>query len=248
MHVHTSRHSGCAVMTPAQMAAAAISAGIDGVVITEHDYLWPADEAAELQAAFPQLEIFSGVEVSTAQGHFLVYGIGDGELFAPGMAVETLVERVRPAGGIVVMSHPGRYGDDVPEGVFTCPIDGLEVASGSILAYAVPVIDRIRRRLDVPGICGSDGHDTWEIGLYATDFSVPITDVHSLVEAVRSRRFEIYRNLPRIAELNTAVAEQVARTRDAIAAGLSADEVKRKFKISLSFQAGVRDDKDMRFV
>jgi hypothetical protein len=248
MHVHTSRHSGCAVMTPEQMAEAAVASGLDGVVMCEHDYLWTVEEAADLQTAFPPLKVFRGVEVSTREGHFLAYGIDDDALFAPQMPPEELIRRVRKAGGIVAVAHPGRYKDEVPDAVFSGPVDAIEVASGSILAYAVPTIERVQARLNAPGIAGSDGHDTWEIGLYATDFAEDIRNESELVEAVRSRRFEIYRNAARLAKLNEGVAGQTARAREALATGLSADEIWQEFGIAHSIQYGVRDGKDMRFV
>ena len=61
MHVHTSRHSSCAVMSPQQMAEAALQSGLDGVTLAEHDYLWTAEEARELAEQFPPLAVFRAI-------------------------------------------------------------------------------------------------------------------------------------------------------------------------------------------
>ena len=47
-HLHTSRHSPDSIIDPEELIVQARSAGLDGVVITEHDYQWGPDELAEL--------------------------------------------------------------------------------------------------------------------------------------------------------------------------------------------------------
>ena len=68
LHLHTSRHSPDSVIDPFELLDRARAAGLDGVVITEHDYLWPEDELDELRAAAPDLVVLSGVEVTGAAG------------------------------------------------------------------------------------------------------------------------------------------------------------------------------------
>ena len=40
LHLHTSRHSPDSETDPFDLLAAACKAGLDGVALTEHDYLW----------------------------------------------------------------------------------------------------------------------------------------------------------------------------------------------------------------
>src|SRR5258708_38281132 len=75
LHIHTTRHSGDSSMDPFVLIDRAQEIGLDGVVITEHDWLWTEKELDELRAAAPRLVVLAGVEVSTRQGHFLAYGI-----------------------------------------------------------------------------------------------------------------------------------------------------------------------------
>src|SRR5688572_19668660 len=73
----TSRHSPVSVTAPFDLLRAAEAAGLDGVVLTEHDYLWTEDELDELRAAAPGLVILSGVEVAGRGGDMLCYGVTD---------------------------------------------------------------------------------------------------------------------------------------------------------------------------
>ena len=52
-HLHTSRHSPDSVIDPLVLIERARAAGLDGVVITEHDYQWEAGELADLAACGP---------------------------------------------------------------------------------------------------------------------------------------------------------------------------------------------------
>lgn len=248
MHVHTSRYSACSVMSPEEMAEAAIQAGLDGVVITEHDYLWIASETEQLQAKFGDLKILRGVEVSTVEGHFLVYGIDDNGLFFAGMGYLELARRVHQAGGIVAVSHPGRYSDDTPPEVLGCPPDAVEVASMNMLAHARAAVERATARLDAASIAGSDGHAVSQIGLYATDFNVPITCEANLVAAVASRSLTVWRDQQEIDQRNIAVDRRVAVTRHLMDEGFSADDIWLSHGIPHSFQDGVIEGKDMHLV
>src|SRR5215218_5810840 len=94
-HLHTRRHSPDSVINPLVLIERARAVGLDGVVITEHDYQWAADELADLAARADGLKVFSGVEVSTREGHFLVYGLPDLEEAPCGIALADLLEAVR---------------------------------------------------------------------------------------------------------------------------------------------------------
>src|SRR5947208_13854596 len=77
LHLHTRRHSPDSVTDPFELLEAATAAGLDGVVITEHDYLWPEAELADLRAAAPHLVVLAGVEVTGRGGDVLCYGVTD---------------------------------------------------------------------------------------------------------------------------------------------------------------------------
>ena len=73
-HIHTSRHSPDSEIDPNELIDRARSIGLDGVVITEHDYQWDRDELAELAARLPRSPSFRA-QISAREGHFLVYGL-----------------------------------------------------------------------------------------------------------------------------------------------------------------------------
>jgi len=92
-HLHTAKHSPDSIIDPWELIEHAREIGLDGVVITEHDYQWEADELAELAARAAPLRVFSGVELSTLEGHFLVYGLPSLEDVFPGIELAELLPR-----------------------------------------------------------------------------------------------------------------------------------------------------------
>src|SRR4051812_27484592 len=99
LHIHTARHSPDSQTDPFDLVRAALAAGLDGVVITEHDFLWPEDELNELRAAAPGLVILAGVEVTGRGGDMLCYGVTDPFALPRGIDWGALTREVHRQGG-----------------------------------------------------------------------------------------------------------------------------------------------------
>ncbi len=105
LHNHTWPRSHDSVLDPRDLAQRAKQAGLDGICLTEHDALWPEQEA---QAIAEEIDIvvIPGCEVSTDPGHILAWGM---EKYVFGMhRVERLAEHVNERGGALVLAHPYR--------------------------------------------------------------------------------------------------------------------------------------------
>src|SRR6516165_8751916 len=89
-HLHTSRHSPDSEIDPIKLVQYALRIGLNGLVITEHDYQWESDELAELADRAAPLRVFSAAEISAREGHFLVYGLPALDDVPPGIALADL--------------------------------------------------------------------------------------------------------------------------------------------------------------
>src|SRR5438034_8322239 len=106
LHMHTSRHSLDGQMDPFALVRRARAVGLDGVVITEHDWLWTEPELAELRSAAAGLIVLAGIEVTAREGHFLTYGVHNPFAVPRGIGVAELCREVHRQGGAVVAAHP----------------------------------------------------------------------------------------------------------------------------------------------
>ena len=190
LHMHTTRHSPDSEMDPFALLRRAREVGLDGVVITEHDWLWTEDELDELRAIDPGLVVLTGIEVSTRQGHFLAYGVKDPFAVPRGIGVAELCREVHRQGGAVVAAHPYRWNQPFDDILRTerPDLDGLELMSNNMDADTRRRAAELNGRLNLAGLGNSDAHRVETLGCCCTDFSAPIRDLCDLVEAIRGRK------------------------------------------------------------
>ncbi len=190
LHMHTTRHSPDSQMDPLGLVRRAVSLGLNGVVITEHDWLWTEDELAELRAAAPELVILAGVEVSAKEGHFLAYGVHDATRIPRGIGVADLCREVHFQGGVVVAAHPFRWGqpfdailaEEKPE------LDGLELMTSNMDTPCRRRAAAMWHQHGLAGLGSSDAHAEEVLGVCYTEVAGKIRDGRDLVAAIRSRQ------------------------------------------------------------
>ena len=198
LHMHTTRHSPDSQMDPLVLIHRARAIGLDGIVITEHDWLWTEDELDELRAAAPELVVLAGIEVSSRQGHFLAYGVKDPFAVPHGIDVAELCREVHRQGGAVVAAHPFRWRqpfldilrDRKPD------LDGLELMTKNMDADCRRQAAEVHKKRALAGLGSSDAHHEDELGFCFTEFAAPIRDLRDLVEAIRTRQATPHERTP----------------------------------------------------
>ncbi|AKQ65266.1 DNA polymerase X family [Myxococcus hansupus] len=99
-HVHTTRSDGRG--TPEQVAVAAKTAGLDFVVLTDHN-----DFELRPPVYVQGVLLVHGVEISTSDGHLVALGMSRPlEGVRPWMPPGDAVRAVASAGGTAVLAHP----------------------------------------------------------------------------------------------------------------------------------------------
>ncbi len=188
-HVHTSRHSPDSVIHPEDLIDEALAAGLDGVVITEHDHQWTAEELDELRSLANGLVVLSGAEISTRQGHFLVYGLPDLDEIYAGIDAKELIAIVRRHDAAIVAAHPFRWGQDFRSIVEECGgavFDGLELVSNNVTPETRKKAEALLAEFPMGRTGSSDGHDPEVVGCYYTEFPGSIRTMADFVRAIRS--------------------------------------------------------------
>ncbi len=191
MHLHTYRYSSCSFLSPADLISRAEELKLSGVVITEHNRVWSLEEVQELkEATNTDLVVLRAQEVSSTDGHVLVYGCYEKLEY---LNLEEIVEEVHKCGGIVLPSHPFRHGDydgfsiEQLRSVFT-KYDGIEVLNGNQSAKQNNEGLAAWEELGIVGIGGSDAHSSDMVGKFLTEFDKGITDEHDLISEIKAGR------------------------------------------------------------
>lgn len=183
LHLHTSRYSQCAVNRPQEMIRRLIETGYDAVYITEHDKIWPGDEIARLQSDFPQIRIFSGLELTIGMQHLLILPADDPTYLLMNDAEEILAT-AHQEGRLTVLTHPYRWegGATMLDGGLLP--DALEYRSPNQDAEATAKSLAAAERLGLPVINSGDVHTAEYAGWYWVNTDRPIeqpTDIRDII-------------------------------------------------------------------
>lgn len=190
-HCHT-RYSYDNWLEPLDLIRRAKALGLDGVCVTEH-YSYEASEPVERIGREEGLLVLRGVEIATDRGHLLAYGMLDDGWNVWGrdsyLPLDEVIERINVLGGICAPAHPFR---DVG---LSSLLDGLlelegiaavESHNGGNVDSDNDLAIQASAHMGLPTLGGSDCHKTIAVGRCATEFSRPVRDMTSFVEAVKA--------------------------------------------------------------
>ncbi|MCL4242316.1 MAG: PHP domain-containing protein [Dehalococcoidia bacterium] len=187
LHCHTLPLSTCSALEADRLVALARERGLDGICLTEHDRARPAPELEALRerTGFP---IFSGVELTTDQGHILAFGLDDPRSFSA--IAREVHEAAKACGALLFLAHPARDGllkvtHDTVEFFMS-----VEAVNGSDSRLQNMAASGLAHGFRLPGIGGSDAHTAAEVGRAATRFPARIETQAELLEALRSGAYE----------------------------------------------------------
>ena len=202
LHVHTSRYSFCSHISPEELIRLAPERGIDGIVITEHDWQWSGEEIANLQESIEGVKLYTGLEASLKEGHFLVIGLEHQGSFDTSISLRELSARARKENAAMIWAHPGRFGGrTVKPGL----IDAMEVMSFNIKERQISIIEENRRRLHVPGVAASDSHRPISLGTYATRFPRLPSDEKEMARMIISSSGVPWANAGALVRINSSI-------------------------------------------
>ncbi|MCX5692449.1 MAG: phosphotransferase [Candidatus Omnitrophica bacterium] len=198
MHCHTSKYSKCSQIGPTALARQVKQKELQGVIITEHHYLWREDEInalrveAELEESFL---IMAGQEVETDFGHILVFGpeVTIGEK----ISLKDLRENFPEAA--LVWAHPFRNGNIPDEKKLLNPmLDAIEIFSTNQSPKENYLGLKTWHKYKFTAISGSDVHAEGMAGAYPTQFDHPILNMQDVVAEIKKSRCKpFFKEIPK---------------------------------------------------
>jgi predicted metal-dependent phosphoesterase TrpH len=202
LHAHTWPRSHDSVLNPDDLIVRAKQAGLDAVCFTEHDTVWDFKSIEELRAKHNFL-VLAGVEISTDDGHILVFGI-DKYVFGMHRSRE-LASYVEKGDGVMVAAHPyrrqmpwfSRSDDEYQTSLEKARrnpayqyVQALEELNGRGSDKENEFSRRLCDMMELPGTAGTDSHAISDIGKCATHFEKDIRDERELIAEIKAGRFQ----------------------------------------------------------
>lgn len=192
-HVHSSCYSPCSRLRPEQACRLASERGLEAIVFTEHQIQWPQADLRILRNRHPGLAIYSGLELSLAEGFDIVCLLPEIDLQLPyGLSLNALEHALAPFGDEVFcfVAHPFRFLDRWdPDLDRMAPfLHGVEMNSVNILRgqacwegdRLLPCRHELYRQLADTGLVqmfNSDAHLAEAIGTVSTRISLAHQDI-----------------------------------------------------------------------
>jgi predicted metal-dependent phosphoesterase TrpH len=195
LHVHTYPASSCSSAPESELIQEAKRIGLDAICFTDHNFVWDPERIKALQKEH-QFLILRGNEITTNQGDMLVFGLD--EDIKGIISVESLRQKVMAVNGFMIAAHPFRgfltfdaaHLGMTPQKAMQSPlfkqVDALEVLNGKVTPRENQFAYQVAKGLNLPTTGGSDAHEIFEVGQYATRFSRPIQNEAELVEALKN--------------------------------------------------------------
>jgi Predicted metal-dependent phosphoesterases (PHP family) len=192
LHTHSAlSHDGRDPVDLLLQQAAAV--GLDALAVTDHDEIDASVEAADLAAEYGLVGIV-GMEVTSAAGHVLAFGID--ELVPSGLPFDETLDRIREAGGIAVVPHPfqkTRHG--VAAHVSRDQLasaDAIEVYNSRLFTgRANRQAEKFAIRQNLPMTAGSDAHISEMVGQAVTEVGADERSADAILSAIADGRTSV---------------------------------------------------------
>jgi predicted metal-dependent phosphoesterase TrpH len=188
MHIHT-RFSPCSIIRVRQLPRKLRDAGIDGACITDHD----TTAARSLLKGLTDISglcIIVGIEYTTTQGDFLIFGPVDN--IRRGMDAKTLFGWIKREGGVAIPAHPFRRSRPADPDILHFfdiieALNGRNLASeNDLCAHWIASHGNSKKRIG-----GSDAHTLDEIGRIVTIFDKNIYTSDDLIRELLCGQYTI---------------------------------------------------------
>ena len=194
LHLHSSPASPCSSAPVDALIEEAKRIGLDGICLTDHNYIWPPEKIEDLRQRHGFL-VLGGNEVTTSQGDMLVFGLKRN--IEGIITVEELRDEVDSVDGFIVAAHPFRgflvFGVGqlglTPEAAMKRPhfahVDAIEALNSKVTEGENDFAFKVALGLGLPVTGGSDAHEVEETGIYGTLFSSIIKNEKDLIAALK---------------------------------------------------------------
>jgi len=171
LHVHTEYSADSSINPRTLVEQLRLHPTIKAVAITDHDGIEGYFKVLELAAAYKDVLIIPGVEITTPEGDLVVLGIT--ELPPKPWNVKDVIDFSKERQGVVVVAHPYRdYG--LGNLAKNYPVDAVEVLNGGTQPDLNKLAENLAMEIGLPGVAGSDAHKIEDLWSAYTDIEASL--------------------------------------------------------------------------
>lgn len=191
LHIHTTYSYDSSITPKALVEALVAHNSVKVAAVTDHDTVEGLAATQKLAAAYPDILIIPGVEISTSEGDTLI--LGTTELPPKPWTVESIIDFARERGCVSIAAHPYReYG--MGDLARNYKFDAVEVLNGASPPLANRRAHELAKLMGVPGVAGTDAHQPAELCNVYTEIQAGL-DVDEVLKAIKKGLVATYPKL-----------------------------------------------------
>lgn len=184
LHNHT-RYSPDSRVAPAYLVSLAQKRRLGGIAITDHNAVGGIEEAEA--AASGDFVVIPAIEVSTASGHVLGYGVR--AVIPRDRSVGETVERIVALGGVPVAAHPYRFWSGLGEAALSeASFPAYETCNGRTLRRGNLRARAMAHARNVGETGGSDSHALEDVARAVTGINAGALRVDDVLQWIAQGR------------------------------------------------------------
>jgi predicted metal-dependent phosphoesterase TrpH len=181
LHIHTTYSSDSTIQPKTLVEKLVAHSFIKVAAVTDHDTVEGLSVTQKLAAAYPDILIIPGVEISTAEGDLLI--LGTEETPPKPWTVEGVLDFARDTDCVSVVAHPYReYG--MGDLARNYKVDAIEVLNGESTSSANKLAQDLAKSMGLPGVAGSDAHNPSELYTVYTEVQASL-DIDEILKALK---------------------------------------------------------------
>jgi predicted metal-dependent phosphoesterase TrpH len=181
LHIHTTYSSDSTIQPKTLVEKLVAHSFIKVAAVTDHDTVEGLSVTQKLAAAYPDILIIPGVEISTAEGDLLI--LGTEETPPKPWTVEGVLDFAQDTDCVSVVAHPYReYG--MGDLARNYKVDAIEVLNGVSSPSSNKLAQDLAKSMALPGTAGSDAHNPSELFTVYTEIQASL-DIDEILKALK---------------------------------------------------------------
>jgi predicted metal-dependent phosphoesterase TrpH len=157
---------------------------IKGVAITDHNTLDGYFQVRRLAAAYQDLVVIPGIEVTTTRGDIILLGIEEKPPYMT--ALESVVDFAKERAALIVVPHPYRV-SGIGDAAEKIAADAIEIMNTWATSQENKLAQQLAKARNLPGVAGSDAHKPDQLWTAYTEVDAE-PDVASILSAIKNGR------------------------------------------------------------
>ena len=185
LHVHSVHSTGDGKQTVAEILNECRLKNIGAVALTDHNEIGAWADAEDVT----DIIIVRGIEITTAEGHILAYGVD--RKIPRNLPIKETTDLIHAAGGIAVAAHPYRWWSGIGgKNVKDMGFDAVEIINGRSSLSSNTRAHWLAKKLDLPMTGGSDAHTSPSVGRTYTIIPDSCQNEKDIINAILNRQTE----------------------------------------------------------